>query len=80
VVVKAAGWPVLGAMPPLAVAWYAAEALLAYAAGWPFSLRSIATWMLRDALLPTLWIAAWIGSDFEWRGNAMTIADQGRSA
>jgi len=80
VVVKAAGWPVLGAMLPLAVAWYAAEALLAYAAGWPFSLRSIATWMLRDALLPTLWIAAWIGSDFEWRGNAMTIADQGRSA
>jgi ceramide glucosyltransferase len=75
VVLKAAGWPVLGAMPPLAVAWYAAEALLAYAAGWPFSLRSIATWMLR-----TRWIAAWIGSDFEWRGNAMTIADQGRSA
>jgi len=29
VVVKAAGWPVLGAMLPLAVAWYAAEALLA---------------------------------------------------
>jgi len=58
-----------------AVAWYAAEALLAYAAGWPFSLRSIATWMLR-----TRWIAAWIGSDFEWRGNAMTIADQGQSA
>jgi len=80
VVVTAAGWPVLGATLPLAVAWYAAEALLAYTAGWPFSLRSIATWMLRDALLPALWIAAWIGSDFEWRGNAMTIADQGRSA
>jgi ceramide glucosyltransferase len=32
--------------------------------------------MLRNALLPALWIAAWISSDFEWRGNAMTIADQ----
>jgi len=30
--------------------------------------------MLRDALLPALWIAAWVGNDFEWRGNAMTVA------
>ena len=79
-VAVAVGWPISGTLLPLAVAWYAAEAFLAYAAGWHLSLRSIPIWMLRDALLPALWIAGWIGSDFEWRGNAMSIADQGRAA
>ncbi len=75
----AAGWSVPGAILPLAAAWYAAEALLACTAGWQFSSRSIALWMVRDALLPALWIAAW-GRSFEWRGNAMTLADQSRAA
>jgi hypothetical protein len=30
--------------------------------------------MLRDAMLPLLWVAAWTGNDFEWRGNAMSVA------
>ncbi len=76
----AAGWPAAASVLPLALAWYGAEALLAYRAGWQLSLRSVPIWMLRDALLPILWIAAWLGSDFEWRGNAMTVADQSRAA
>lgn len=79
VAASAAGWSLAETILPLAAAWYAAEALLAATAGWQLSLRSIAVWMLRDALLPVLWIAAW-GSGFEWRGNAMTVADQGRAA
>jgi len=73
----AAGWPVAGSVLPFLVAWYAAEALLAFLAGWPLSPRVIATWMLRDALLPLLWVAAWAGNEFEWRGNAMTVAAPG---
>ena len=38
------------------------------------SWRSVPLWMLRDALLPLLWVAAWTGNDFEWRGNAMSVA------
>ncbi len=57
-----------GMVTPLVV-WYAVEALLAYAAGWPFSLRIGLLCILRDALLPLLWIAAWTGNKFEWRGN-----------
>ena len=36
----------------------------------------------RDLLLPGLFVAAWFGSGFEWRGNAMTVADNdnGRTA
>ena len=69
-----AGWPIIGPLTLLIVLWYAVEALLACAAGWPFSLRIFVVCMLRDILLPLLWIAAWTGNKFEWRGNAMTVA------
>jgi ceramide glucosyltransferase len=74
VAATAAGWPIAGTLAPLVAVWYGAEVALAYAAGWQLSWRSVVLWMLRDALLPVLWIAAWIGNDFEWRGNAMTVA------
>ncbi len=77
-VAAAAGWPVIGTVLAVAFAWYGAEALLARAAGWPLSARAIAAWIMRDALLPVLWIAAWVGNEFEWRGNAMTLAGQER--
>jgi ceramide glucosyltransferase len=61
----------------LAIAgWYGTEAALAFAAGWPLTLRTIAAAMARDALLPLLWLSAWTGDDFEWRGNAMTLAEE----
>ncbi len=72
-----AGWPVIPMLVALAVGWYAIEALLAYAAGWPFSLRIAALCLLRDVMLPCLWIAAWTGDEFEWRGNPMTVAVSG---
>ena len=68
------GWPIAPVLIALATAWYGAEAALAYAAGWQLSWRSMPLWMLRDALLPLLWVAAWTGNDFEWRGNAMSVA------
>jgi hypothetical protein len=30
--------------------------------------------LLRDLLLPVLWIDAWVGTDFVWRGHQMSIA------
>jgi ceramide glucosyltransferase len=63
-------------------AWYAAELLLSRAFGWPSGLRTVPAMILRDLLLPVLFVAAWFGSGFEWRGNAMTVADNdnGRTA
>ena len=29
---------------------------------------------LRDLLLPALWIAAWLGNDYVWRGNRITAS------
>src|SRR6516164_8215096 len=61
----------LGGVVALAALWYGAEAALTRAAGWHLSLKSPAAWMLRDALLPLLWIGGWLGRGFVWRGNEM---------
>ena len=63
----------LGAVPGLALAgvaalWYGAEIALARAHGWPAAPRDIAAMLLRDALLPVLWVATWRGRGFTWRG------------
>lgn len=57
--------------------WLCAEAALARIAGWPLSLRSPAAWLLRDALLPMLWISALAGSALTWRGTNLTPARSG---
>ncbi len=63
---------------PLAAAyvglWLAAEALLATVAGWPFSWRTPLVCVLRELLLPALWMQAWFGNSLRWRGNDMTVA------
>ena len=66
--------PVVGVA--LAVAFcYGAEAILAFAAGWPLSWRSPAAWLVRDVLLPFLWACGWSGRNVVWRGNAMDVDD-----
>lgn len=66
----AAGW---ASMLAFAVLWYGAEMLLALALRWPLSLRSPLLWILRDLMLPGLWVAAMSGRAFAWRGNAMDV-------
>jgi ceramide glucosyltransferase len=58
-------------VPACAAVWYGGEAMLARAAGWPLTWRSPFAWLLRDALLPVLWISGWLDSRFVWRGNQM---------
>ncbi len=76
----AAGWPLASVAACFLAAWYATECALAHAAGWHLSWRSPIAWILRDLLLPVLWIASWMGNDFVWHGNAMRIADRSSSA
>jgi ceramide glucosyltransferase len=63
---------------PLVVAyvavWLAAEAWLAATAGWPVSWRTPLMCLLRELLLPALWVQAWFGNSLSWRGNNMTVA------
>jgi ceramide glucosyltransferase len=74
-VLAASGLPVGGVIAVAAV-WYGAEAALARAAGWHLSVRSPLAFLLRDVLLPVLWIGGLLGRDFVWRGNQMRAMEQ----
>jgi ceramide glucosyltransferase len=58
--------------------WYGGEAMLAWKARWPFSPLTPLCCILRDLMLPVLWMSAMAGNGFEWRGNDMSAA--GREA
>ena len=65
------GWPLVASTAAFMTLWYGAEVLLCRAAGWPLSWRTPVLAVMRDGLLPILWIAGWLGNDFVWRGNQM---------
>jgi ceramide glucosyltransferase len=54
-------------------AFYLPECALASAKGWYLSPRMIGALMVRDMILPAMWIRGWLGGAVDWRGNAMTI-------
>ena len=67
--------PMLAAVMATALCWYGAEAVLARSAGWHQSWRSPIAALARDVMLPALWVHAWAGSSFTWRGNEI-VADR----
>jgi ceramide glucosyltransferase len=74
------GWPIWESIGAFAAIWYGAEMALARAAGWHVSALSPLIAALRDLLLPWLWVDALVGTDFVWRGNAMSIAEDAEPA
>ena len=65
-----AGWAALALLP----LWYGAEWAFLRGAGWMApgdAGRDLPAWIARDAMLPALWIAAFLRPGFEWRGTAM---------
>jgi ceramide glucosyltransferase len=75
-VAYAADVSVPGTVAALGLAWYGAEAALAKVARWHLGVLYPVQAVLRDLLLPALWIDAWVGTDFVWRGNQMSIAEE----
>lgn len=67
------GYSVLAAAAAFLALWYGAEMLLAAAAGWHLPLLYPLHAMLRDLLLPVLWIEGWRAGGFVWRGNTMSV-------
>src|SRR5262249_52906684 len=55
----------------------ALEALLARAAGWPLTWRSPFAWLVRDLLIPLVWLRALTASGYEWRGNKNSLGGAG---
>lgn len=75
----AAGYPVIATATAFVALWYGAEMLLAAVARWYLPPHFLAHTILRDAMLPVLWCAGWLGRGFTWRGNAMTL-EEGETA
>jgi ceramide glucosyltransferase len=75
-VASACDLPVIGSVGALASVWYGSEAALAALVGWHLPLLYPLHATLRDLLLPALWVSAWAGSGFVWRGNEMTAATE----
>jgi ceramide glucosyltransferase len=71
-------WPWL-AVAAFAAFWFGCEAVLARAAGWHLSWRSPLAWLLRDLLLPVLWIGGWVATGFVWRGHEMEMIESRRA-
>lgn len=52
---------------------YLPEYALALAKGWQASPRLVAAMLVRDAILPAVWLRGWLGGAVNWRGNEMDI-------
>jgi ceramide glucosyltransferase len=61
----------------LVTLWYGAELALSAAKGWWLSPRLMLAFLIRDGLIPLIWIAGWIHAKTVWRGNRMQIESDG---
>ena len=68
-----AGTPLTPALLLVLAGIYLPEAGLALAKGWRLSPWSLPAMMLRDIMMPAIWLRAWLGGNVDWRGNTMTI-------
>ena len=73
ILAHALGWPVLAFISAFALLWYGSEMALAAASGWHVSPLHPLYGLIRDLMLPALFVAALRGNDFIWRGNAMQV-------
>lgn len=55
--------------------WFGAELGLARIVGWHCSWRLLLALVVRDLLLPALWLMAFAGNEFVWRGNPMRLTN-----
>jgi ceramide glucosyltransferase len=67
------GLPTAATVAMLASVWYGAEIALIAAARWHLPGLYPLYALLRDLMLPALWVSAWAGRDFTWRGTEMTV-------
>ena len=69
----AAGFSPAATAAFIAMAIYLPELALAAAKNWRLSLQSLPAMLVRDVMLPAIWIRGWTGGAVHWRGNRMTI-------
>jgi ceramide glucosyltransferase len=73
ILANAVGWPLPLCIVSFAAMWYSSEMVLAAAAGWHVSPLHPLYGLVRDLMLPALFVGALRGNNFVWRGNAMQV-------
>jgi ceramide glucosyltransferase len=73
ILASAYGLPPIPIVAGFAALWYAGEMRLARAANWHVTFYYPLYGLARDLLLPALYVAAFMGNDFVWRGNPMQV-------
>jgi len=73
ILAHACGWPELPLIAVFALFWYGSEMLLALVCRWHVSPFHPLYGLIRDLMLPALFVGALRGNDFVWRGNAMQV-------
>ena len=66
-------WPPALCVVSFAALWYGAEMALSFAAGWHVPTLYPLYGLVRDLLLPVLFVGALRGNGFVWRGNEMQV-------
>jgi ceramide glucosyltransferase len=51
--------------------WYLAELVLTKRAGWPLGWHALPLFILRDLMMPAIWLATYLKRGFDWRGTAL---------
>jgi len=64
-------WPAAVWLPLALVVWYGPELALARAFGWRLSLMTLPASILRDLMLPAIYVAGWASRGFRWRGHSV---------
>jgi len=67
------GLPVLPLIAGHLAAWFAVEALYVRAQGWHLSWLSPAAWLVREAMIPALWLRALVANSLIWRGQRIDL-------
>jgi len=69
----ALAWPIALSVAAFGGLWYGGEMILAAAAGWHVTALYPIYGLMRDLLLPVLFVRALQRDDFVWRGNEMQV-------
>jgi ceramide glucosyltransferase len=73
ILAHALGLPLAVCVISFGALWYGCEMILAAAAGWHLPVLYPLYGLMRDLLLPALFVSALRGNDFIWRGNEMQV-------
>jgi ceramide glucosyltransferase len=73
IVAHAFAWPIALSVVTFGALWYGGEMILSAAAGWRVTALYPLYGLMRDLLLPVLFVRALQGDDFVWRGNEMQV-------